>query len=78
MYITIHIFILTLLCYPYVAIILELRDEGKSMSHRACQNLMMGKTVEATRLLIKRDKFEFKLNLTHKRNKYRYCEFILP
>jgi hypothetical protein len=34
--------------------------------------------VEATRLLIKRDKFEFKLNLMHKRNKYKYCEFILP
>jgi hypothetical protein len=37
-----------------------------------------GETIEATRLLVKRDKFEFKLNLMYKRNKYRYCEFILP
>jgi hypothetical protein len=36
-----------------------------------------GETVEATCLLVKRDKFEFKINLIHKRNKYRYCEFIL-
>jgi hypothetical protein len=35
-------------------------------------------TVEATRVLIKRDKFEFKLNLMHKRNKYMYSELILP
>jgi hypothetical protein len=37
-----------------------------------------GETVEATRLLAKRDNFEFELNLTHKRNKYMYCGFILP
>jgi hypothetical protein len=36
---------------------------------------MMMETVEATHLLVKNDKFEFKL---HKNNKYRYCEFILP
>jgi hypothetical protein len=36
-----------------------------------------GETVEAMRLLIKRDKFEFNLNLRHKRNKHMYCGFIL-
>jgi hypothetical protein len=33
---------------------------------------------EASRLLIKRDKFEFKSNLMHKEKEFRYCEFILP
>jgi hypothetical protein len=37
-----------------------------------------GEMVEATRLLVKRDKFEFKLNLKHKEKEYMYCRFILP
>jgi hypothetical protein len=37
-----------------------------------------GETIEVTCFLVKRDKFEFKLNLMHERDKYRYCEFILP
>jgi hypothetical protein len=36
-----------------------------------------GETVEAMRLLVKRDKFEFNLNLTHKEKEYMYCELIL-
>jgi hypothetical protein len=65
----ISFFILTFLCKSYVVIILELRDEGKNMFHWACKNLMTAKMVEVTHLLVKRDKFEFKLNLTHKTNK---------
>jgi hypothetical protein len=38
----------------------------------------VGEMVEAMCLLVKRDKFEFNLNLSHKRNKYMYCELIFP
>jgi hypothetical protein len=41
---------------------LELKDEGRSMSHWACQNLMSGKRAAGTaRLRVSRDKFYLSL-----------------
>ena len=44
---------------PYDATMSELKDEGRSRSHRACQNLMAGKQAAMTRLRVSRDKFGF-------------------
>jgi hypothetical protein len=45
---------------PNDATMLELKDEGRSTSHWACQNLMAGKRAAKTRLRVSRDKYKFK------------------